>query len=181
MRAAPRPARREAAFTLVEILVVLVIMAVLTTIAVLSMGVLGKDAGLDAEGDRYADVVAAALEQAGLEGRDYGIWFGADRYQVLAHDAVKDTWGAIAEDRLYELHVLPEGVTVAVEMEGRPVKQGSSDDTAPRVPQLLLGASGEASPYHLVLAREGYEAVWQADGAADGTITITRPGTGSQP
>ncbi len=48
-----RHVRREAGFTLIEILVVVVIIAVMTTVAVLSVGVLGKDRGLDDEGDRF--------------------------------------------------------------------------------------------------------------------------------
>jgi general secretion pathway protein H len=170
---------RRRGFTLIEILVVLVIIAVLTTIAVLSIGVLGADSGLDAEGDHYTDVVAAASEQAQLEGRDYGVWFGAGGYQVLVHDELAQVWNPPDDDPLYSLHELPSGVSGELSMEGRIVPQapsstGTSD--APVVPQVMLFASGDASPYHLTLKREGLETVWQVDGQPDGTLIVIRAG-----
>ncbi len=167
---------RPGGFTLLEILVVLVIITVMTTIAVLSIGVLGVDRGLDEEGDRFTDVVAAATEQAELEGRDYGIWFGPSRYAVLAFSTREQLWQSLGDDRLYEEHEFPGGVTAALEMEGRSVKIGLSNPTEPKVPQLILFASGDASPYHLVLGRDGSDHKWLVDGRADGTLEVTRPG-----
>jgi len=164
-------------FTLIEILVVLVIIAVMTTVAVLSIGVLGGDRELGDEGDRYTDVVAAASEQAELEGRDYGIWLGAARYQVLAFAADKQVWVSIPDDRLYEEHELPGGLSFELEVEGRPVALGLEKPGDLRVPQLYLFASGDAAPYHLAIAREATDTKWRVEGRADGTLAVTLPGT----
>ena len=161
---------------MLEILVVVVIIAVMTTIAVLSIGVLSGDRELDAEGDRFTDVVAAAVEQSELEGRDYGIWFGPARYEVLAFSVHDQRWEPLADDRLYAPHEMPAGVTTDLVMEGRPVKIGLDAATAVHVPQVILFASGEASPYHLVFGREGTDTQWMIDGLADGTLHVTRPG-----
>ncbi|MCX7058922.1 MAG: prepilin-type N-terminal cleavage/methylation domain-containing protein [Proteobacteria bacterium] len=171
-----RPARRSAGFTLVEILVVVVIMAVLTTVAMLSMGLLGEDRGLETEGDRYADVVAAASEQAGLEGRDYGLWIGPDRYEVLTYVARRQRWETLPEDRLYEAHELPAGVAPQLEIEGRLVLLGRDKPDTPRVPQILLYASGDSSAYRLELIRDGSNATLVVEGPADGTLSVTPPG-----
>jgi len=174
-----RPARRDAGFTLVEILVVVVIMAVLTTVAVLSIGLLGSDRGLEAEGDRYADVVAAASEQAGLEGRDFGIWIGPDRYEVRAYVARHQRWETLPDDRLYETHELPAGVVPHLELEGKVVLLGrDKPDTpeTPRTPQVLLFASGDSSAYRLDLVRDGTNATLSVEGHADGTLSVTAPG-----
>ncbi len=179
MRAVPsRPPRLPPrGFTLLEILVVLVIIAVMTTVAILSIGVLGSDRGLDEEGDRYTDVVAAASEQAELEGRDYGIWIGPGRYQVYAFSVTKQLWEPLPDDRMYEEHELPGGLTVELEVEGRPVALGLDKPNQPRVPQVFLFASGDSAPYRLTLGREGSEAKWLVDGQPDGTLTVTHPGT----
>jgi general secretion pathway protein H len=174
-----RAIRRGAAaggFTLLEVMVVVVIIAVMTTIAMFSIGVLGVDRGLDEEGDRFTDVVAAALEQAQLEGRDYGLWFGPARYQVLTFAPARQRWEPVPDDRLYEEHELPQGVTPVLEMEGKTVPIELSKADAARVPQLLLFASGDASPYRLTLTRAGSEARWLVEGQADGTLAVTRPG-----
>ena len=171
---------RRAGFTLIEILVVLVIIAVLTSIAVLSVGVLGKDRGLDTEGDRYTDVAAAAMEQAQLEGRDFGIRFAATRYEVLTYVTRRQRWESVPDDRLYAVHELPAGVLAKLEIEGKTIVFSQDQPGAVRVPQVLLYSSGDASPYRLSLGREGNERVedaWSVDGDADGTLKVTRPGT----
>ena len=156
---------------------VVVIIAVLTTLAVLSIGVLGADHGLDAEGDRYTDVVKAASEQAGLESRDYGIWFGPAGYAVLVYVERRGRWEALPEDRLYAWHALATGVGTALELEGRPAALGLESPATPRVPQVLLYSSGESSPYRLELSRAGSELKWVVEGRPDGTLLVTRPGT----
>jgi general secretion pathway protein H len=168
--------RRRAGFTLIEILVVLVIIAVLTSIAVLSIGVLGKDRGLDAEGERYADVAAAAIEQAELEGRDFGIRFSATRYEVLTYVARRQRWESVADDRLYAPYELPAGIAVRLEIEGRPIQFTEDKPSAEHVPQVLLYSSGEVSPYRLSFGREGSDDAWSVAGEADGTLKVTRPG-----
>ena len=164
-------------FTLLEVLVVVVIIAVMTTLAVLSIGAIGIDRELDAEGDRFTDVVAAALEQAQLEGRDYGIWFGPTRYEVLVFTPSEQRWDVLVDDRLYEEHELPPGVTPTLEMEGKTVPIELAKPDAAHVPQLMLFSSGDASPYKLTLAREGSDNKWLVEGQADGTLVVTRPGT----
>jgi general secretion pathway protein H len=175
MRASARP-RAAAGFTLVEILVVLVIIAVLTTIAVLSIGVLGGDRGLDGEGERYADVAAAALEQAGLEGRDFGIHFGPGGYEVLTYVTRRQRWESVSDDRLYAPHRLPAGIAAHLEIEGKSIEFTEDKPGVERVPQVLLFASGDASPYRLAFGREGSELSWRVVGNADGTLTVTAAG-----
>ncbi len=168
--------RTRRGFTLIEIMVVVVIIAVMTTVAILSIGVLGTDRELDDEGDRFTDVIAAASQQAELEGRDYGIHFGIGHYEVLAFSEDRQIWEALPDDRLYDGHELPDGLTTTLEMEGRQVPLGLEKPDAPPTPQLILFASGDASPYHLVLGRDGSDHQWQLDGQPDGTLVVTRPG-----
>ena len=169
-------ATRRAGFTLIEILVVLVIIAVLTTVAILSIGVLGEDRGLDAEGERFSDVAAAATEQAQLEGRDFGIRFGETRYEILTYVTRRQRWESVIDDRLYAPHELPPGVAVRLELEGKLVQFVADKPGDVRVPQVILYSSGDVSPYRLSFGREGSELAWSVAGQADGTLVVTHPG-----
>ena len=64
---------RSKGFTLVEILVVVVIMAVVIALAVLSIGTTGRDSQLDEESRRIEGLVDILHERALLEGRDFGL------------------------------------------------------------------------------------------------------------
>ena len=171
-----RPAASARGFTLIEILVVVVIIAVLTTVAILSVGTLGKDRGLDDEGDRYTDLAAAVTEQAQLEGRDFGVYFGAASYEVLVYAPRRQRWEMLPDDRLYARRELPAGVTPTLVIEGKELLLGREPPDAVRAPQVLFFSSGDVSPYRLTLAREGTDARWLLEGRPDGTLLVTRPG-----
>ena len=64
---------RSKGFTLVEILVVVVIMAIVISLAVLSIGVTGRDSQLDEESRRIEGLLGLLHERALLEGRDFGL------------------------------------------------------------------------------------------------------------
>ena len=78
--------------------IVIVIIAVMTTIGVLSMGTLGQDRELDTEVERYTDTVSAALEQAVLEGRDFGVHFGPDAYEIYTYAPERNRWESLPDD-----------------------------------------------------------------------------------
>lgn len=157
-------------------MVVVVIVAIMTTVAVLSVGLLGSDRELDSEGDRITDVIAAGTEQAQLEGRDYGIWFGPNRYEVRAFSSRTRLWETLPDDRLYEEHELPSGINPTIEIEGKILQLGLEKPDNPRVPQVILFSSGDSSPFRLTLTREGSELNWLVEGQTDGTLVVTHPG-----
>lgn len=167
--------RAAGGFTLLEILVVVVIIAIMTTLGVLSMGTLGADREMDAELERYADTLESALEQAQLEGRDYGVRFTPGAYEIYVYAGERQRWETVPDDRLYEQHRLPDGVQMRLEIEGRPLQLGRDPPQAPKVPQVILFASGDVSPYRLLLGREGVDRQVTVDGRPDGTIEIVRP------
>jgi general secretion pathway protein H len=178
IRARSPAARGKSArgFTLIEILVVLVIIAVMTGAALYRITVTGVDRGLDIEGDRLCDVVQAANQQSGLEGRDLGIRFIPDGYEVLAFSGFSNKWAAVTDDRTYERHSLPAGVHLAVELEGKAAVLKMPTEEEPASPQVIISAAGDASSYRVTFTREGTDHEFVIEGQTDGTLKVRRPG-----
>jgi general secretion pathway protein H len=117
---APR-SPREAGFTLLEILVVMVIIAILSAGAILSLSAFGQDRELENESDRLVTLLNYAHEQADLQTREIGLYCGEHGYRFLAFDARTNLWGDIGDDDALRKRDLPAGLTLRLAVEGRAV------------------------------------------------------------
>ncbi len=172
-RRPPVPAALPRGMTLIEILVVMVIIAIMVTTVTVAVGALGGDSEIDDETRRLADVVGLALEQAELEGRDYGLRLEPESYEVMGFDGRRG-WVAVPGDPWFARHALPPGLTFALETEGRRVLLRRPDRPETRLPQVVAYASGEITPYRITLTRSGSDTSATLSGAYDGTIELSR-------
>lgn len=161
-------------FTLIEVLVVVTIIGILVTLVTVAIGVLGEDRELESEATRFTDVVQLGLEQAQLEGRDFGLRLESGLYEPMAYDSRRQRWVAIEDDRWLGRHELPPGVAFGLVLEGRPVILAKPKGLDLPAPQLLLFASGDASAYEVTLSRPGAPQKIVLRGAADGSIEVAR-------
>jgi general secretion pathway protein H len=173
MRPAPL---RSRGFTLIEIMVVVVIMAVLVSIAVLSIGVTGRDAQLDEESRRLEGLISLLHDRALLEGRDFGLRIEPGAYQFLIYDTRHDRWVSFTEESEFRRRTLPVGVTLRLELDGQEVVlkpvNGDLLGDVPPPPQVTIAASGEGTPFRLRLERETTHATASVAGDAFGKTTI---------
>ncbi|MEY4377468.1 MAG: hypothetical protein RJB26_2018 [Pseudomonadota bacterium] len=171
--------RRSRGFTLIEILVVVVIIAVMVSAVVLSIGVAGDDRELDGETEQFTRAAEVALEQAQLEGRDYGFRFAQEGWEVRKYDGRTGVWRAVDNDRLLENHPLPEGLEQRLEVEGRVLvlkPRAKIVDADP--PQVMAFGGGEWQPFRWVLQRPKAETAAarsvSIEGKPDGTLDVVR-------
>lgn len=137
-RAARRhPVHRVRGFTLIEILVVMFIIAVVSGIALLSLGVLGKDAGLQAEAEQLTQTITLLSERAGLEGCDYGLLIAPDGFWVMRLNPDSGLWELVDNDWRIKAHRYGAGTEASLALNGHPIPLVSlSADELKRMPRV---------------------------------------------
>ena len=167
---------RSKGFTLVEILVVVVIMAIVISLAVLSIGTTGRDTQLDEESRRIEGLVGLLHERALLEGRDFGMRIEPAAYEFVVYDSRRDRWTTLDQEHEFRRRDLPKGVSFQLELDSqvvviKPRDRNLKSDTSSPAPQLAIAASGEGTPFRLTLLRDGTASRASVDGDALGKIT----------
>jgi general secretion pathway protein H len=164
---------RSKGFTLIEILVVLVIMAVVISLAVLSIGTTGRDPQLDEESRRIQGLVDMLHERALLEGRDFGLRIEPTGYGFVVYSPDRDLWLPPTDEHEFRHRDLPKGVSFQLELDSvavvlKPLDQGLLSDDPPPPPQVAIAASGEGTPFRLTLLRDETQAHAAVSGDAFG-------------
>ncbi|MDQ2696257.1 MAG: type II secretion system minor pseudopilin GspH [Pseudomonadota bacterium] len=153
---------RPAGFTLLEVMVTLVLVGILTTLAVLSVGGRSDQERLAEEARRLAALLELNHQEAMLKGERRGVRFTATGYDFLTLDR-DGQWQPADDAPLLKPRRLPAGMYLILTVEGRPVafQAGEAD------PQVLLYENGEVTPSTLEL---------DADSGAGFTLSVTLTG-----
>jgi general secretion pathway protein H len=166
--------RRSKGFTLVEILVVVVIMAVVISMAIMSIGVTGRDAQLDEETRRIEGLLGLLHERALLEGRDFGLRIEPSAYEFVVYEPARDRWTRMDQEREFRHRDLPKGVSFELQLDSQVVVLKANDaklsSTQLPTPQVAVAASGEGTPFRLTLQRDQTNAHASIDGDALGKV-----------
>lgn len=175
-KAARRAAgHRASGFTLLEVLVVIVIIGIITGMAIVSVRVLGGDHEMQQEADRLKAVLTQVREDAMLLGTDVGLRIDPRGYDFLRYDTRREMWQLVGDDKLLRERTLPEGLTATLRLEGRDIQlkmRGAEATNQPLLPQVVIQASGDLTPFDVWLTRDGTEESRRISGAADGTIEV---------
>lgn len=164
---------RAAGFTLLEVLVVVVIIGILTSMAVVSINVLGGDHEMDEEARRLQAIMVQAREDAMLEGRDVGLRIDVRGYDFLRYDGRYERWEIVGDDPLLRERTLPPGLTAALYLESRQVQLASRaapTERTPPSPQVVVQASGDLVPFEVLLRRDGTDEERWISGTLEGAI-----------
>ncbi len=148
-------------FTLLEIMVVLVIIGVIFSFAVLSMGGDKYAEAMEREVRRLATVVDMASDEAVLLGEEVAIRFFDDGYEFLVLQ--NNIWLAPGDGNLMKMHSLPDGIGLQLEVENdlpvfppddKEEKDEAEDADPDTPPQVYLLSSGEVTPFSVTFRAE---------------------------
>jgi general secretion pathway protein H len=158
--------RKQFGFTLIEILVVVIIVATISGIALMSMGLIGDDRELDTERKRLATLIEVAQDEAMMQGREFGLELMSSTYRFVEYDPFSAQWSEILGDDLFRLRKLPDGMEFELYVEDKrvllendpkefedPEEAGMSLTVESYAPHVFVFSSGESTAYEIRLRR----------------------------
>lgn len=161
---------RHRGFSLIELLVVIVIIGIVSSVAVMSLGLLGDDRELQTEARRFISLIEVAQDEAMMQGREFGLELMTGGYRFVEYDPFANQWTELLGDDTFRLRQLPEEAEFELFLEDKrivlepePAETQTSGDGANRgprkayAPHVLIFSSGDSTPFELHIAR-GIEA-----------------------
>ncbi len=152
--------RRDAGFTLLELLVVFFIIAVLSGLAVVSLRVSDPESILKNEMVKCRELLDLAAKEAIFSFRDVGVWFYVGGYGFWMKNE-KGQWEPMTGDELLRPRTFPEGFSASLWLEENEVLLEESRDDEKKVPgsegpkpHLYFFSSGERLPFRVRLTNK---------------------------
>jgi general secretion pathway protein H len=166
---------RSKGFTLVEILIVMFIITVVVSLTVLSVTSTGRDGQLDEESRRIEGLVGLLHERALLEGRDFGLLIEPTAYGFVVYDTRRSLWMKLDQESEFRHRDLPKGISFQLQLDSqtvviKPIDTNLSNGAPPN-PQIAIAASGEGTPFRLILQRDATQAKAAVDGDSLGKVS----------
>jgi general secretion pathway protein H len=149
-------------YTLIEILIVLFIISIVTSVALLSIS-RNENKQMESFANEVMQIMTLAEEQAMLEPNVMGLSFAEHSFQFASFQPSKEDnknhWQPI-QDSILGVHKIPDNIQVAVEAGGK------GD-----MPQIIISTNGDITPFTLYVGKKGQKPRYAITGDADGNIT----------
>ena len=176
---------RQHGFSLIEILVVIVIIGIVASMAMLSLGLLGDDRDLQTEARRVSSLVQVAQDEAVMQGREFGLEVMQSSYRFVEYDAFTNRWDELLADDTFRMRQLPEDLEFELYLEDQrilletdPEAFDDPDDddnsvlTEAYAPHIFIFSSGDVMPFELHILRPADDQVVRLRGDVTGAIEV---------
>lgn len=168
---------RAHGFTLLELLIVIVIVAILFSFATLTIRSSSPEDLIKEEAYRLDRLIQLVLEEAVLKNTEYGLEFKTNSYRFLTY--TDDHWQAVSDDKLLRKRELPEEMEIELIIEQTDIIIGSeaeaTDEDGDKTeqekvkPQVFLLSSEEITPeFSARFSLHGIETSYIVSGSIDG-------------
>ena len=177
---------RAPGFSLIELLVVVSVIGIITSMVLLSLGVLGDDRQLRVEARRISSLLELAQDEAVMQGREFGLEVMLSSYRFVEYDAFQSRWVELIGDDTFRLRQLPEDIEFDLLLEDRIILLdpdphqivdpesneflGSAEIYAPHV---MIFSSGDSTPFELQIVNRSRQQTVVLRGDLTGAIEVT--------
>ncbi|MFZ2314124.1 MAG: type II secretion system minor pseudopilin GspH [Gammaproteobacteria bacterium] len=163
--------RSTQGFTLIEILVVLFIISIVTSVALLSIS-RNQNKQLESFTNELTQIVSLAEEQAMLQPIVLGLSLHGQTFQfaTLKNDVTadkKNKW-TLFQDTILGKQAIPEDIQVGVEVGNQ---LASSDEADKTNPQIIISTNGDITPFTIYIGKRGEKPRYMITGDADGNVS----------
>ena len=146
--------RNNAAFTLLEVMVVLAVIAIITAVALPAIARSSPERKVAQQAERIKQVLDLMCENAELDGRELGFAVANNSYEVLilpANNAPDAPWQAFKGREVFARFDLPDGMRLALSL-GENAEIVELQDELPNAPQLPCLSASELPTFRLTIA-----------------------------
>lgn len=161
-------ARDVKGYTLIEILIVLFIISIVTTVALLSIS-RNENRQVETFANELTQKLVFAEEQAMLQPQVLGLSLSNQSFQFssyqLTADGKKQVWTPL-QDTVLGKHAIPGNIQVSLEMNGNQTKQMEKDN-----PQIIISTNGDMTPFTLYVGKQGEKPLYAILSDGDGNVT----------
>jgi|TARA_B110000438_G_C15821326_1_gene654625 general secretion pathway protein H len=159
--------RRHQGFTLIEVMLVIVLIGVMVSAIQFTFSGNKPEQLLEQNSARFAGVFDVAAEYGLLNNVELGLFIEENSYQFLGYDGV--SWSPIAENPLFSVYTLPEGLELTLELDDLPIEEPLLFDSSvlinedeeedftdtekkKTIPQVYMLSGGEITPFSLTFS-----------------------------
>ncbi len=176
-------------FTLFEVLIVMVIVAIIAGLMVPKLLNSG-DKALYEETRRLSALIGMASEQALMQGRDVGLSIENQQYHFYIYDLLQRSWVPLASTGSLRSRELPPSMEMELSIEESAVlwpeqdeedEQDADDDDDEEenddvieTPQVLLLSTGEVTPFSIYMRMKDLDTAFELISAIDGEREIKK-------
>lgn len=157
-------------FTLVEVLVVLFIMSIVTSVALLSINH-NENRQLEAFTNELVQRIMLAEEQALLQPAVLGLSIKAAMYEFACYQPAENgknfSWQPM-QDHLLADYAIPASMQVSIEIGGKKI---ALNEEVKQAPQIMISTNGDVTPFIIHIGKKGKSPRYVINGDAAGNIT----------
>lgn len=174
--------RASSGFTLIEVLVVIMLIAIITTTIALRISA-SPEKHMHEEVRRMNALVRMASEQALLQGRDVGMSVEETSYSFYLFDQLQQRWLSMEAEAIFRTRTLPANMHMDISVEDSSVtwpepeentEEDEDDAQTFPTPQVLMLSSGEITAFDIYFTADNLDAALQLSSTLDGEREVIR-------
>lgn len=164
---------RQQGFTLIEILVVIFIMSIVTSVALLTIS-RNENRQLEAYAKELQQTLTLLEEEAMLKPSVLGLSIEENSLRLSAYQPAegekKSAWLS-HETRQGSNHSIPRDIELSLEMGGKKQVSDQGEEKRKQSPDIVISTNGDVTPFTIYVARKGKSPRYVVRGDSNGNIT----------